>query len=283
MLNETQPDNIKSKDLPILFSSQFKDCLSHRQRIELDNLQTMALTRFIILKDSNKWIMPTNLNIGIIEEQKVKNDLRRKTMKFLNKYCISNKTVNIKKTKEFKYFQEIIKSKKVDNKLKDFINKNFNYVIKVLKKLNEEEIKDIINSPKIIIQPVKSYKKKLRNQTKKNNSKNKKEDSFILNNSNKYDYDEDNNFFNNRYSTKGGLRTYSAKLKIFQNNLNSLKKIDENVIRTFYPEKLSKNDKRNNSVQFKKNKHKNSENEDYNDNYQDFQISIGETSLESEE
>ena len=283
MLNETQPDNIKSKDLPILFSSQFKDCLSHRQRIELDNLQTMALTRFIILKDSNKWIMPTNLNIGIIEEQKVKNDLRRKTMKFLNKYCISNKTVNIKKTREFKYFQEIIKSKKVDNKLKDFINKNFNYVIKVLKKLNEEEIKDIINSPKIIIQPVKSYKKKLRNQTKKNNSKNKKEDSFILNNSNRYDYDEDNNFFNNRYSTKGGLRTYSAKLKIFQNNLNSLKKIDENVIRTFYPEKLSKNDKRNNSVQFKKNKHKNSENEDYNDNYQDFQISIGETSLESEE
>ena len=32
VLNETQPDSWKRYDLPILFSSQFKDCLSKNQR-----------------------------------------------------------------------------------------------------------------------------------------------------------------------------------------------------------------------------------------------------------
>ena len=52
ILNETQLDNIKRNDLPILFPSQFKDCLSNIQRIELDNFQTMGLSTFCSFKRS---------------------------------------------------------------------------------------------------------------------------------------------------------------------------------------------------------------------------------------
>ena len=36
----------------------------------LDKLYTMALNRFIILKDPNKWIIPSNLNIALINDNK---------------------------------------------------------------------------------------------------------------------------------------------------------------------------------------------------------------------
>ena len=78
VLNDTQPDNEKRNDLPILFSSQFKDCLSINQRIELDKIQTMALNRCIILKEPNNYIVPNNLNIDIINQRKMDNYIKRR-------------------------------------------------------------------------------------------------------------------------------------------------------------------------------------------------------------
>ena len=284
ILNETQPDNNKSNDLPILFSSQFRDCLSHRQRIELDNVQTMALSRFVILKDTNKWIMPNNLNIGIIDEKKFLNYLKKRTIKFLNKYYKSKKNdIPLRKTREYKYFQEILKAGKDNKELKEFINNKFNYVIKLLKKLNDEEIKNIINSPNIIVEPVKKYEKRLKRKAKKNNANKEKEieEPYKFNHLTNYDYDD--NFFNSRYSIGGKLRTYSTKIKNFQNKLNSIKKREENVIDDFYQRIHGQKDKRNISVQFNINNvvNKKKDNKDYNDDYQDFQIIIGEEEEES--
>jgi hypothetical protein len=63
ILNEFQPKpSAKRDDLPILFPNQFKDCLTFAQRLALNNLDTMSLSRYIILKDSNKDINPENLD-----------------------------------------------------------------------------------------------------------------------------------------------------------------------------------------------------------------------------
>ena len=277
LLNESQPENNKSNDLPILFSSQFKDSLSYRQRVELDNLQTMALSRFIILKNANKWIMPNNLNIGIIDEKKIKNYLKKRTIKFLNKYCESNNNnIPIRKTKEYKYFQEILKSGKYNKEVKKFLNNNFNYVIRILKKIDDDEIKNIINSPKIIIEPVKKYIKKRKKKFKKNNSKGGKEreEEYRLHNNN-YDYDD--NYQSNRHSSRGRVRTYSTRIQNFKNKLNLNRQVPENSMDDFYQKFFYQKDKRNNSVQINNNLlNENKDKKDYNDSYQDFQLSIEE-------
>ena len=278
LLNESQPENNKSNDLPILFSSQFKDSLSYRQRVELDNLQTMALSRFIILKNANKWIMPNNLNIGIIDEKKIKNYLKKRTIKFLNKYCENNNNnVPIRKTKEYKYFQEILKSGKCNKELKKFLNNNFNYVIRILKKVDDDDIKNIINSPKIIIEPVKKYIKKKKKELKKNNSKRgiERDEEYRFHNNNNYDYDD--NYQNNRHSSRLRVRTYSTKIQNFKNKLNLNKQLQENSVDDFYQKFFYQKDKRNNSVQINNNiLNGNKDKRDYNDSYQDFQLSIEE-------
>ena len=63
ILNETQPEYSKKRDeLPIIFSTPFRDCLTNAQRMDLDKLETMSLSRFIILIDSRKDIEPENLD-----------------------------------------------------------------------------------------------------------------------------------------------------------------------------------------------------------------------------
>ena len=78
ILNEFQPDpSQKRDDLPILFPNQFIDCLTFSQRIELNNLDTMSLSRYIILKDSNKDISPENLDYVFLT-RKIKSSLKDK-------------------------------------------------------------------------------------------------------------------------------------------------------------------------------------------------------------
>ena len=63
ILNESQPAySPKRDDLPIIFSTTFRDCLTNSQRMYLDELQTMSLSRYIILVDSKKEISPENLD-----------------------------------------------------------------------------------------------------------------------------------------------------------------------------------------------------------------------------
>ena len=271
ILNETQPDNIKRNDLPILFPSQFKDCLSNIQRIMLDSLQTLALSRFIILKDPNKWIIPNNLNIDIINKNKLKQYKKKMNKIFNDEDEIEN--IPLRKSKEFKYFQKLILSKKINKEIKEFINNNFDLVIKILKQSTEEEIKNIINFPYIIIEPIKNFKKKqkkklLKLKNKESYNKTKKDEC----NKNNYDFDD-----YNQNITEGRLRTYTIDLKK-NNKLINHCSLPENQIQLERFSAKARN--RNNSVYSQMNcklkqssKDKHNDKKYYNDSYEDYLIS----------
>ena len=257
ILNETQPDNNKKNDLPIYFSIQFKDILTNKQRCELNNIQTLALSRFIILKEENNWIMPNNLNIGIIDENKIKNHIRRKTIKFINKYLINDdKEIPVRKTREYMKFQEIINSKNINKELKEYINDNFSIVMKLIKKLDDNEIKDIIKSPNIIIEPIKLYKNSKRKKLKKYHSNKENEnndDMYRLNIKNNYDYDSNysSNIKESRSNSKSVSTNFSnMKMNHLNLNLNLYQKKEEINEDEFNQKQKLNNNKRNKSVQF---------------------------------
>ena len=275
ILNESQPEKTKRNDLPIYFSSQFKDCLSKNQRIELDNLQVMALNRSIILKNINDWIMPNNLNIGLVNKKAMEKYIKKKTYKFINKFYGENENDSqMKQTKEYKIYKKIITSRKINKESKEFIKKNCELVLKVLKKANDNEIEEIIKSPSIIIKPVHIYKKKRKSSFDKNNSKSY---NYFFNNINNYSFANKN--MNFRMSMSGG-GIFKSKIRLEKNldlKKESIKndyddhiqrlsckkdkrkysKLGENLIYHYYDDKYLKTDKR-----------------DYNDNYKEFQISI---------
>ena len=161
ILNETQPDDEKRNHLPIILSNQFKDCLTRIQRIELENLEIMTLSRFMILKDPNKWILPTNLNYLLIERNRNPPINKRNSFRFnLERYNFIDDT--FMKTKEYKNYLNIINSEKSTPEIKEFLKNNKNFVFKIIKESNEIEINNIINYPYIIIDPIKKYKRKIK-------------------------------------------------------------------------------------------------------------------------
>ena len=67
ILNESQPKpSDKRNDLPIIFNNQFKDCLTNTQRMQLCLLQSMSLSRYIILKNTDEDICPENLDYNFM-------------------------------------------------------------------------------------------------------------------------------------------------------------------------------------------------------------------------
>ena len=161
LLNETQPDSDKRNHLPIMFSNQFKDCLTKIQRLELDNMQTMTLSRFMILKDPNKWIMPINLNFLLINRNNNPQLNKRKSLHLsLNRFDFIDET--FMKTKEYQNYLSIINSEKCAKDIKEFLIKNKNFVFKIIKESNDKEINNMIEYPYIIIAPIKQYKKKIK-------------------------------------------------------------------------------------------------------------------------
>ena len=173
LLNETQPDNENRNHLPLMFSNQFKDCLNRYQRIELDNVQTMALSRYMILKDPNKWIVPTNLNFLLLEKSKsVPKDKAHNYRSSLDRYDYFDDT--FMKTTEYKNYLKIINSEKTTPEINDFLKRNRKYVIKIIKKSSNLELDNIIKYPYIIIEPIKKYKRKIKKEIPY--SRNQKED-----------------------------------------------------------------------------------------------------------
>ena len=165
ILNETQPDIEKRNHLPIMLANQFKDCLTRTQRLELDNLQTMALSRFMILKDPNKWIIPTNLNYKIIEKNNIPPINKRNSLHLnVSRYNFIDET--FMKTKEYKNYLDIINSEKCTPDIKVFIKNNKNYVFKIIKESNDIEINNMIKYPYIIIGPIKEYKRRIKKYKK---------------------------------------------------------------------------------------------------------------------
>ena len=165
ILNETQPNDEKRNHLPIMISNQFKDCLTKEQRIELDNLQIMTLSRFMLLKDPNKWIIPPNLNYLLVVRNRNSEINKIKTFRLnYNRYNFIDDT--FMKTKEYKQYLAIINSEKSTPEIKDFLKKNKNFVFKIIKESNDIDIYNMINYPYIIIDPIKKYKRKIKKYKK---------------------------------------------------------------------------------------------------------------------
>ena len=185
ILNDFQPKTNNKNDLPILFHSQFKDSLSTSQRISLENLQTMTLSRYMILEDPDKPIFPTNLKFRALKTNLKK---QNNILNNINNFSFNNNTHLSKtsnddedeneneneneiediatNTKEHEIFQKIIISKNNNIDLRKFLFANYDFVIKILKDLSEKEIENIIENPKIIEGPIKMYLKKKKNGKK---------------------------------------------------------------------------------------------------------------------
>ena len=194
ILNESQPSpSDKRNDLPIIFNNQFKDCLTNAQRMSLTLLESMSLTRYIILKDTNQDICPENLDFRFMKYRikdtdidydnennkiyKKKSKNRRNTetnntqdISNANYYKINNTTSSKIKTKndfeedDYENILNIIKNE--ENK--DFIEEYKNSILQVLLDLDKEEQKIFLNSKNML----KKLIKKLKNgmiQKEKNN------------------------------------------------------------------------------------------------------------------
>ena len=104
LLNNTQNLNMplhKYKNLPILFTRQFKNSLNPSQRNMFNKLRVLSLIRCKLLKEVNKPISVDNINFGIFHTQLNFNDFKIKQyshiqdiLKEITKYKIKNKTPN---------------------------------------------------------------------------------------------------------------------------------------------------------------------------------------------
>ena len=176
ILNDTQPKNDKRNFLPILFEDQFRDCLSLRQNLLLNDLNIMNLSRYIILKDPFKLIIPSNLNIS--KEYLEKPELFKYS--FINTNESRQKEEKLLDKKVNKIFKQIINSSK--NGLLTLLNNNKNLVIKIIKRSNKADIKNIIENPEILKYPIEKYRKKHKNYFDINPFEIQRRKSFIINN-----------------------------------------------------------------------------------------------------
>ena len=156
ILNDTQPKREIRNDLPILFNGHFRDCLTEGQRSALRKINTMSISRSMILNNPDNIILPSNLNIIALKYNYTDNNIPKKKPKIRK---INSKILSLENTKEYGYFKNIIFSKKANKDLQQFLLDNYSLVMKILKGLGEKEIKDIIETPDILMEPIKSFKK----------------------------------------------------------------------------------------------------------------------------
>ena len=264
LLNESQPNDEKRNYLPIMISNQFKDCLTKEQRRELDNLQIMTLSRCMLLKDPNKWIIPTNLNYLLIERNRNPKINRMKTLHLnFNRYNFIDDT--FMKTKEYKKYLAIINSEKSTPEIKEFLKKNKNFVFKIIKESNDTEINNMITYPYIIIDPIKKYKRKIKKYKKSlanlnwNNNSQKRCKTITPD-----------------FARENIINTNNSPKSNYQNNNYSRNK--SNISKFYKMKKSAKIKKRSNYNKYmntvgNKASNKNINNEDANESYEDYLLS----------
>ena len=183
LLNQFQPSQTQIRDeLPILFPTQFKDSLTYKQRMIINSLDTMSLSRCIVLLQPKKAIAPNNLNYYFLNSQKIqrknsadlgigdwgytkiflkksegdknKNDKTLSNIKNISAKLNMNNTMHESKYKNNLNNKEKNNLKKklfVQGKFEKFIeeDKNFNKTIDLLINKNDND-KNKINKSKII-------------------------------------------------------------------------------------------------------------------------------------
>ena len=201
ILNESQPKSFsKRNDLPIIFSNQFQDCLTNAQRLELSNLETMTLSRYVILIDTDKDISPENLDYKYMKHKiktiinnneeditKVMSDDKGKTINSrksvdsgMNTISTNNNNpLSIKRNfkKEIEFEEESCIFDILLNKIKNEKNKNFiethkKCILKILKNLSSEDKKLFQKSPDLLQKMLRNIEIQIKN---KNNEEINKE------------------------------------------------------------------------------------------------------------
>ena len=179
ILNDTQPKTKKRNFLPILFQNQFKNCLTVKQIVPFENLHIMSLSRYMLLKDPNKLILPKNLNINLLYfEQPELFSPRYFDCDIKNRNLAKRKENEDIQKRANKIFKQIINSKNASIFIQNFLNNNYSLVMKILKKSTQNEIYQIINNPNILIKPVEKYIKKNEKKYKTKFSRHKSQVCF---------------------------------------------------------------------------------------------------------
>ena len=163
ILNDNQPKPSKKRnDLPIIFNNQFKDCLTNKQRISLSLLESMSLSRYILLNKVNDDICPENLDFRFmkyrIKDTRIDNEKISKKFHLKKAKAINNSFSNSTHSPSLKikpHFEEDKNTKKNFDKLvnniknednKDFIDFNKDAIFTLLNKLEKDEQKEYYDS-----------------------------------------------------------------------------------------------------------------------------------------
>ena len=190
ILNDTQPPpSQRRNDLPIIFNNQFQDCLTNAQRMNLTLLETMSLSRYILLKDTNKDISLENLDIRFmlyrIKDEEVDNKIdynkimRRNRIKSNNRFKrINNSKGNSFRSNTFSIKTPIKKVKKYedeeeDDALKYFMKNNSpknkklignhkKELTKFFEEINDDELKIFYKNPESLSKLVENNEKKIK-------------------------------------------------------------------------------------------------------------------------
>ena len=190
ILNDTQPPpSQRRNDLPIIFNNQFQDCLTNAQRMNLTLLETMSLSRYILLKDTNKDISLENLDIRFmlyrIKDEEVDNKIdynkimRRNRIKSNNRFKrINNSKGNSFRSNTFSIKTPIKKVKKYedeeeDDALKYFMKNNSpknkklignhkKELTKFFEEINNDELKIFYKNPELLSKLVENTEKKIK-------------------------------------------------------------------------------------------------------------------------
>ena len=212
ILNETQPKtSSKRNDLPIIFSNQFQDCLTNSQRLALTELETMSLTRYIILIDSEKEISPENLaykymkykiktaNMSndkhieeifkIVEDKGRTINSRKSNDSFMNSISTNNNnTISIRRInkKEIEIEDEssifdILLNKIKNEKNKVFIESHKKSILKALNNLSQDDKKLFQKSPQLLTNMLRKIEKKIEKDNINISENYNNEDSSYLN------------------------------------------------------------------------------------------------------
>jgi hypothetical protein len=206
ILNQSQPEpSEKRNDLPIVFNNQFQDCLTNAQRMSLSFLETMSLTRYIILKDTNKDICPENLDYRFMKyrlkdtdpddanSKKIKNSKYIKEPSGIKRvsscdtFYIQNNYTS--RTIQFEFEEEtsgfdIVLNKIISDENKFFIKFHRKSILTFIKQMSNEEQKLVLDNPKLlknIINKIsKKYNIKLLENGGNENTINDKHTNFLL-------------------------------------------------------------------------------------------------------
>ena len=166
ILNESQPKaSTLRNNLPIVITNQFKDCLTNSQRLNLSLIETMSLSRYLLLKNPNDDIYLDNLDFSFIlydikQNKNIRTD-RDKNINIKNNENLNSTSLQrnkIKNKNEKTKFNNIL-DEIIDDKNKEFIKIYREGILNVLIYLNNDEKQLVMNS--------KSYLKKLIENIKK--------------------------------------------------------------------------------------------------------------------